>query len=358
MSNGNFKWHRTEAAQALGIPETAQEWDRLNLERGDLPFMSAAALANALEVFGSGNETLFTARLDGGAAAMFILAPDGLLRWTTFQPSQVPLGAWVAASRFDLTDLAQSLIDGPLGACMALSITQIDPLYAIPGHASERLAISEYIHTGWVDVSGTFEDYWAERGKNLRQNMRKQRNKLATEGTSTEMRELRSVDDIAPALARYGELESSGWKAGQGTAIHYDNPQGRFYLKLFQDAAMRGEAVIYEYLFDDRTVAMNLGLVRNGQLIVLKTAYDESVKTFSPASLLREEELQTMFANGDIRRIEYYGRLMEWHTKLTENKRTLYHLTVYRWGWVKQLAARRRVSAAQRSLSLQQETAT
>jgi len=47
--------------------------------------------------------------------------------------------------------------------------------------------------------------------------------------------------------------------------------------------------------------------------------------------------LQTMFGEGTIRRIEYYGRLMDWHTKLTDRKRTLYHLTAYRWPLVKQL---------------------
>jgi hypothetical protein len=221
-------------------------------------------------------------------------------------------------------------------------LTQIDPRFAPRGIDNDRLSHGDYIETGWIDVEGSFDDYWAARGKNLRQNMRKQRNKLAADGVVTRMRVIRDAAEMAGALARYGALESTGWKAGEGTAIHPDNAQGRFYRCLLETAAAAGEAVVYEYLFNDRTVAMNLCLLRAGVLVVLKTTYDESIKSLSPAFLLREEELQVLFGEHRVRRIEYYGRLMDWHTKLTENKRTLYHLTRYRWPWVKQLAASRR----------------
>ena len=144
-------------------------------------------------------------------------------------------------------------------------------------------------------------------------------------------------------------MESTGWKASQGTAIHPDNDQGRFYLQLFEDAARQGQALVTEYLFGDHTVAMNLSLLRRGELVVLKTTYDESIgKALSPASLLREDELQAFFDGGEVKRIEYYGRTMDWHTKLTEQQRTLYHLTTYRWPWLKNLAERRRERAEHR----------
>jgi hypothetical protein len=88
-------------------------------------------------------------------------------------------------------------------------------------------------------------------------------------------------------------------------------------------------------------VAMNLCLLRQGSLVVLKTCYDESIKTYSPASLLREAELQLFFKEGLIKRIEYFGRMMDWHSKLTDQKRTLHHLTIYRWPLLKKLSGRR-----------------
>jgi Acetyltransferase (GNAT) domain len=224
-----------------------------------------------------------------------------------------------------------------------LSVTQVDPLQAARHDDERDTWYSDYIDTAWVEIDGSFDDYWAARGKNLRQNMRKQRNKLAADGITTTMRVLREAGDMAGAIARYGVLESAGWKAGEGTAIHPDNDQGRFYTRLLEAAAARGEALVFEYLFGEQTAAINLCLMRGGTLVVLKTTYDERIpKTLSPAFLLREEELRHLHAGHEVRRIEYYGRVMDWHTKLTDRQRTLYHLTTYRWPLLKQLAQRRR----------------
>ncbi len=251
----------------------------------------------------------------------------------------------MAQSDLDLTTIARSLQRGPLGLCLVLSITQVDPQVAPRNADTPNCQTLDYIDTGWVEIEGTFEDYWAARGKNLRQNMRKQRVKLAAEGTRLTMQVLRDFADMAPAIARYGALESAGWKAQNGTAIHPDNAQGRYYRELLEQASARGEATVYQYLFDDRVVAMNLCLLSQGTLVVLKTTYDESIKTLSPAFLLREEELQKIYRDGEIKRMEYFGRLMDWHTKLTEKKRTLYHLTMYRWPLIKRLAMARRRKA-------------
>lgn len=341
-----LSWHRFAGRRLGHDAALAREWNRLNAASLDAPFLAASALTAALEAFGEGGERLLVGRLGDRVAAMFLLAPQGPGRWSTFQPSQVPLGAWVAEPSLHLDALAEDLLDRGLRFAVVVSVTQVDPLASPRRQDRRRTQHGDYIETGWLDVEGRFADYWAARGKNLRQNLRKQRNKLATDGIRTELRLWTAPEDMAPALARYGSLESAGWKATRGTSIHPDNAQGRFYAQLLTDAARRGEARIYEYCFDDRSVAMNLCLLRAGVLTVLKTTYDESIKLFSPASLLREEELQRFFAEGEIGRVEYYGRLMDWHAKLTDRKRSLHHLTVYRWGFLKRLAERRRAAAA------------
>ena len=100
-------------------------------------------------------------------------------------------------------------------------------------------------------------------------------------------------------------------------------------------------------IFATRRIA---DLLRRGVLVMLKTAYDEAMpKTLSPALLLHEAELQRMFADGEVRRVEFYGRVMDWHTRFTEHRRGLYHLTAYRWPAVKALALRRRAAAQARA---------
>ncbi|MDP2004473.1 MAG: GNAT family N-acetyltransferase [Rubrivivax sp.] len=339
-------WRKLPAAAMHADPALCAQWDRLNAQGLNLIFMTADAVCAALACFGEGNESLVIGEHGGQPVVLMLVQPDGALRWRSFQPSQLPLGAWVAEPGRSLQSLCRSLLRGPLGFCLAFSATQVDPLQAARAADGADNRHDDYIDTAWVELAGDFDTYWAARGKNLRQNLRKQRNKLAAEGTVTALRVLTKPEEMAPAIARYGALETSGWKSQEGTAVAPDNAQGRFYTRVFEQAAARGEALVFEYLFGERTAAMNLGLCRAGTLVVLKTSYDESIpKALSPASLLREEELQYLFADQAIKRMEYYGRVMDWHTKFTPHRRTVYHLTTYRWPWLKRLAQRRRVQA-------------
>ena len=334
------------ATALLEQDELRHAWDSLNALGLDLPFLSAGSMTAALREFGGGREQLCVASRGGQIVAMALVVATDALRWTLFQPSQVPLGAWVAAGGERLPDVAAGLLGRGLSPWAAsLSFTQVDPLQAPRAGDTAAARYDDYIDTAWLELIGSFDEYWAARGKNLRQNLRKQRNKLADEGTAATLLVWRDSADMAAAIDRYGELESAGWKAGNGTAVHRDNAQGRYYTGLLETCAARGEALVTEYRFGERTVAMNLGLVRNGTWTVLKTAYDESIgKALSPSSLLREDELKRFFETADLRRIEYYGRVMEWHMRLTDTHRTLYHYTAYRWPWVRRLAERRRAA--------------
>ncbi|HVR52325.1 MAG TPA: GNAT family N-acetyltransferase [Pseudorhodoferax sp.] len=334
-----IQWKEWPAQRLQEDADLRAQWDRLNVQRGDLPFMSAPAWALALAVFGQGNERLLVGEADGQCVAMLVLADAGKLRWQTFQPSQMPLGAWVAQADIAVDELARSVLQrGPMKLALSVSLTQIDPLFAPRTDDAPDNRHDDYIETAWVDVVGSFEDYWAARGKNLRQNMRKQRNKLETEGVRAGMQVFRDAADMPGAIARYGALEGQGWKAQEGTAILPDNAQGRFYTGLLQGLAAQGEAEVYEYHFDDKPVALNLCVRRGSTLTILKTTYDESIRAYSPAFLLNQDMLEALYAEGRITRLEYYGSLMEWHTRWTDNKRGIYHLSSFRNSMVKRMA--------------------
>jgi hypothetical protein len=204
----------------------------------------------------------------------------------------------------------------------------------------------DYIATARITLAGSFDDYWNARGKNLRSNLKKQRSRLRADGRATRLEIVRDPARMAAAMVDYGRLESSGWKGAGGTAVAADNAQGMFYRTMLEAFCRRGAGSVYCYWIGEQLAAMDLCVEGGGCLVILKTAYDERIdKQFSPALLMREEACRLLFDEGQFERIEFYGRIMEWHTRWTDEARTMYHMNQYRWRWLARLrAARKRTS--------------
>lgn len=317
--------------------EQAAAWDALAQATPGAPFLESAFLQPALATFGTGDETLCLHHSAGQLDAAAIVQRGAKGMWETFQPSQLPLGAWLAAPGVDLVATAEALVAALPGLTLGLGLTQLDPRFYPRPTDSAKVRTLDYIDTAWVDLEGPFDTYWEARGKNLRQNTRKQRNKLQAEGTATRLECVTAVADVAQALADYGALESAGWKTAEGTAIHPDNAQGKFYRQMLENYCAQGRGRIYRYWFGDKVVAMDLCISDATAIVILKTTYDEAYKQVSPSTLMRQDEFAQLFSEAKFKRIEFYGKVMEWHTRWTLNARTVYHATLYRWGMLKTL---------------------
>lgn len=316
----------------------AARWQELNRASVDSPLLDADFVQPLLSEFGAGREWLAVCDDGGRTVAMALLQKSRQGAWQTFQPSQQPMGMWLQLPDQDLSAVMDSLLRSLPGMPLVLGLTQFDSgLHPRPADGAQ-LRTADYISTARITIAGTFEEYWAARGKNLRTNMKKQRARLAKEGIASRMEVLRAPADMAQAVADYGVMESAGWKAGGGTAIHPDNDQGRFYRSMLENFARRGAASVHRYWFGDRLVALNLCIEGGGAKIMLKTTYDESLSSqYSPAFLLCEETCQALFHERGAERLEFYGRVMEWHLRWTDEVRSMYHITHYRWPALKSL---------------------
>ena len=315
----------------------ASQWNQLNAAGGNVPFLRSEFVFPALKEFGAGSEVVATFGSDHEFVAMGVFRQRRAGFWETFQPSQLPLGAFLARGGAPVDSLLDSLLGVLPGVPVAVALTQQDPGIVERPRESAALETIDYIDTAQVPVTGTFDDYWAARGKNLRHNVKRQRAKLLEQGVALRLDMIDASEDVAAAISDYGRLESSGWKAREGTAVELQNEQGRFYRTVFESFCLLGMGRIYRYMFGDRVVAMDLCLESAGALIVLKTTYDETVEAVSPATLMRHEIFRTLFEEGRIERVEFYGKAMEWHLRWTSRLRTLYHVNRYRWPVLKRL---------------------
>lgn len=325
-------WTLYPAAQ---FPQFADDWRALAQVCAAPPALAPEFVAPLLECFGDPRAVLACCR-DAAAPgapplAMGVLVPAGR-GWSTLQPAQAPLGLWLQQTGSDTGVLLGGLLRALPGWPALVSLTQLDP-DLVPRRADGgSLRTLDYIETARVTVQGSFDDYWQARGKNLRANLKKQRARLERDGVALRLEAVRDPAAIDAAVADYARLEAAGWKAGGGTAVAPGDRQSRFYGAMLRAFAHQDGACVWRYWYGERVAAMDLCIEQAGCLIVLKTTYDEALaEGSSPALLMREEATRALFASGRYKRIEFYGRVMEWHLRWTQEIRLLYHVNYYRW---------------------------
>lgn len=320
-------WCSLPVSGALG--EHAHAWDACNrrLFDGHLLYDSRF-VGNLLKHFAQGNERILLRDCAPGETEMCLLRPGARGGWETFFHSQAQISPVMVGSRHALDGLFDALPGMPL----QIDFLGQDAPYSnvVDGLVAGAQAIN-HATTISIALSGSFEDYWNSRPKNLIKNIRRYKNRVAQGGFEADVVQIGSPEQIAAAVARYGQLEAHSWKNRQGTAVLPDNPQGRFYTDVLEDFARTGNAIVYELWINQRLAASRLVILDKRMFIILKTAYDKSMAQFAPGRLLLHEVIADAFRRLPGGTLEFYTNAtadqLEWAT----DSRTIVHQTMYRY---------------------------
>lgn len=301
-------------------------WDQLNQVSAQLPILDSDFIRPLIKYFATGREKLAIYRDDNEIMAMAIIHRYKLGCWMTFQPSQAPLGCWLQTPRVSMCTLIEQLKKELPFPTLVLSITQQDPSITARPKTTDSLNTLDYITTASIPLTGSFVDYWGQRSKNTRQNLSRQRNHLARENIEARLNIITDTRQVATAIADYGKLESDSWKNKTGTAIHATNTQGHFYCELLEKFCGKDRGIIYQYFYNRELVSSDICIHSERALIILKTTFNERMAKTSPAMQMHHDVIRHIFENNTSNNIEFYGREMNWHMKLTRSTRVLYHL--------------------------------
>ena len=331
------KWH---AKPLSDLSPDIAEWVELYQECGRSPLLHPDFLLAGLREYGDSDTRLLACSDGDRLLAVTVLRADGPFRIGTFQPSQAPIGFWIQRPDVPTAQLLSTLAASQPTWRLVLSLTQQDPDLLSRPRDSANLRTSDYIDTARITISTSWNDYWQARGSNLRQNIRKAKNRLEKAGKQFELRTLTAEPEMTEAVRIYGEIESRSWKASRGTAVSPVNDQGRFYADLLKRFARRGRARCFQLIIDNHVAATDLCVVGNEEIVILKTTFDDAFKDYSPAFLMREAAFSRLFEEGRLKRIEFYGRVMDWHLRWTNETRKMYHITNFRFGGIASLTKR------------------
>lgn len=319
-------WQSLALNKELG--EHAAAWDVCNQKgfQGHLLFDSRF-VGNLLKHFGQGNERLLQRKNPAGDLEMCLLRPGTWGRWETFFPSQAQISPVMVGSRESI----EGVFDALSGVPMQIDFLGQDVPYSriVDGLAPGGQAIS-HATTISISISGTFDEYWNNRPKNLVKNIRRYKNRLAQGDGKVELVQIESPLEMAAAVGRYGKLEAHSWKSLQGTAVLPDNPQGRFYADILADFASSGNAIVYELWINGRLAASRLVIFDRRMFIILKTAYNKDMAQFAPGRLLLYEVIADAFRRIPGGTLEFYTNATADQFDWATHSRTIVHQTAYR----------------------------
>jgi CelD/BcsL family acetyltransferase involved in cellulose biosynthesis len=287
------------------------DWNRLLTRANDQVFYRHEVLSAWLTNFApTARLRVLTARGPHGrlSAVLPLVEGRGLCAGLPVRTLRSPTNAH--SCRFDL--VAE---DAPVAGAAFLQYLQADPdwdllhLDDVPhgGHAwsLQRAAEDAGLPVGseptqqspYLLLPRSVAELQAGWSKNLRSGVRRRMKRLEEHGP-VEVEQVRGGPQLAERLAEGFELERSGWKGHQGTAILQDPRTLGFYTQLALDAAQGGYLSLYFLRSHGRAIAFDFALGYGRRYLSLKPAYDERFSVFSPGQLLTAATLESLVTQG------------------------------------------------------------
>lgn len=187
--------------------------------------------------------------------------------------------------------------------------------------ARRRGFVEEAVHVSpIIDTTGDAEAWAKQHGSTLR----RRRRKLEREHTVN----LRLEADAAD-LDRGFEIEGSGWKLRNGTAIVAQPTTTDFYRALATTYAERGELLQGWLDVNGTPVAWHLTLRRGDRLYMLKTGFDEAHRALTPGLILHLLTAEQCFAT-DVTAYELLGDAERWKLEMSTSSRAHCRLWAFR----------------------------
>lgn len=198
----------------------------------------------------------------------------------------------------------------------------------LDGFSTERKESRCNPYLPLVGSNGGKDSWFADTSAKFRANLRRRTHNLGSQGAL----HLRRVEHFDPvALQVFYDLEQSGWKGREGSAIACNQQMRRFYDEITQGAGRFGYLSLYFLESNGHVVGSHLGLTYRGCYFVPKLAYNEDYKRYAPGHLTVRAVLGDCAKRG-LSEFDFLGPWMEWKGEWTSKTRPLFDCYIFHGG--------------------------
>lgn len=335
----------TEVNDRAEFAALEAEWNALVARTGEQLFYRHEFIRVWIDNFAAGARLrILTARDPSGALVAALPLVEERVRIYGVKVRQLSAAANPHSCRFDL--IAE---DPERAAAALLDHLEADPswdvlkLTDVPegGRAFALLERAQKagaptgtwlsLQSPYIPLPETFEALAGRLQAKFKANVRRRRKKLEEKGKVT-FEKVTSGAALDARLEEGFDLEQSGWKGHNGTAMGQHRSTRGFYTELARTAANLGALSLYYLRLDGRAVAFHYGLTFAGRYLLLKPGYDEALKECSPGQLLMEEVLKDLSGSG-LQEFDFLGPDMVWKRDWTDRVRAHTWLFIFRRTW-------------------------
>ena len=175
----------------------------------------------------------------------------------------------------------------------------------------------------------------------FRSHLRRSKRQLEEQGTLA-CKHFSAADP--EALQRFYDLEASGWKGEEGTAIQCNPPTRQFYDLVAQAAARDGYLSLDFLELNGKPIAAHFGFNLRGHYFLAKAGYDEAYRRQGPGQLLVHEILSETPQRG-LHEFDFVGPATWDESRWASERRTNYRIFIFRKNMYGRLLHAVRISA-------------
>jgi CelD/BcsL family acetyltransferase involved in cellulose biosynthesis len=289
--------------QAVWLDDPAAirgEWDELADRLHARPWLRPGWFEAWFDAFGTGTMQVAAIRTSGRLTAVApVVYEAGALRSpTNWHTPEFGVVAEDDASRAAIADalfrrrprrISVDFLD-PAGS-------GLDECRLSAATAGYRVLVRTLQRSPYVAIGDSFDEYLEGLAKQHVKELRRQRRLLEEVGTVTFSVE--GAGERLDELFREGlDVEASGWKGREGTAIRSNPTTLRFYTRIAEWAAERDWLRLAFLRLDGEAIAFELMLHVDDVLYDVKQGYDERYRRYAPGQLLNEHVIEHAFASG------------------------------------------------------------
>jgi CelD/BcsL family acetyltransferase involved in cellulose biosynthesis len=211
------------------------------------------------------------------------------------------------------------------------------------GFPVARKRTSQTLYLPIVDSTGSKDQppWMAGTSPKFRAHLRRTRRQLEEQGVVS-LTHYNAADPAA--VARFYDLEASGWKGTEGTAIKCDPRTLHFYNSVASVAAQQGYFSLDFLEVNGKPIAGNLAFNFCGRYLLVKSAYDESFSRYGPGQLLLHAVLNESSQRG-LHQLDFVGPATWKQSRWASARRTNYRVFIFRKGLYGSLLYAARIAA-------------